>query len=433
MLALGALAQTPAQAAQTDLERAQADQLSSLRRDLNVVVDELQSLKLQMGVPESEELKSSFGLGPAASKVYGAAQGISLGGYAETVYRNRVGDAAGDGSDTSDFTRAVLYVGYKFEDWLVFNSELEFEHASTDKNGSVSVEFAALDFLLDDSFNVRAGLVLVPMGFVNEVHEPPFYYGTDRPTPEKQIIPSTWRANGVGIFGTLHESLDYRLYVVTGLDATGFSSSGLRGGRQQGSESLSDDLALVGRLDLNVVEGLRVGGSYYFGNSGQDQRYTQEPIDDMPGVAVPVPHTTTQIGEIHGEYRRGGLVARALYTLARVGDAGKLSTVLELDPNMPIAVRMVGGYAELGYDLMPWLRASSEYGFEVFFRYEYLDTQNRIPSGFTRDRSQPRRLFIPGVQFRPHPNVVLKLDYRNIDTWGGNTADEVSVGFGLVF
>ena len=85
------------------------------------------------------------------------------------------------------------------------------------------------------------------------------------------------------------------------------------------------------------------------------------------------------------------------------------------------------------HEIMPLIAPSSEFGLEAFFRYEYLDTQADIPSGYMRDRSQPRRLYIPGLQFRPHPEVVIKLDYRRIEDWEGEAADEISVGFGLVF
>ncbi len=409
---------------------AQEDEIRELKRQLKVVVEEVERLRTSMAVPEEPELESAFGLGPAASKVYGVAQGLSIAGYAEGVYRNRTGDAVGDGDDFADFTRMVLYVGYKFTDRILFNTELEFEHASTDKDGSVSVEFASLDFFLRPDFNVRAGLLLLPMGFLNEIHEPPFYYGTQRPEPERSIIPSTWRENGAGIFGNLGESIRYRAYVVNGLDASGFDSSGLRGGRQNGSEAKAEDLAFVGRVDVDLTPALRVGGSYYQGNSGHDQDFLQS---DMMTI-VKLPHVRTRIWELHGEYRGlGGLHFRGLYTQAHVGDAGELSTLLELSPSAPIAERMFGGYAEIAYDLMSLLSPGSEKSLTPFFRFEYLDTQADIPRGFTRDRRRPKRLFIPGIQFKPHANVVLKLDYRNIDTWGTNTADEVSLGLGLVF
>ena len=408
-----------------DEVRMSNDEIRELKRQVAVLADEVSSLRTEMGVPEEPDLVSAYGLGPAASKVYSVTRGLSLGGYAEAVYRKRVGDADGDGDDTADFTRMVLYVGHRFTDKLLFNTELEFEHASTDKSGSVSVEFATLDYLWRPELNLRGGLVLIPMGFVNEIHEPPFYFGTQRPEVERTIIPTTWRENGAGVFGDLGESIAYRVYVVNGLDGSGFTSAGLRGGRQKGSETKADDLAVVGRLDLTLLPGLVVGGSFYQGNSGQDQLITD--------TGLKLPSARTRIWELHASYDYRALQMRGLWARASVADSGKLSTALDLPSDEPVADEMIGGYLEAGVDLMQWLNPGSEKSLQPFFRFEYLDTQNEVPAGFTRDRSQPRRLFIPGIQFKPHPNVVLKLDYRNIDTWGGNTADEVSLGMGLVF
>src|SRR5258705_6155123 len=91
-----------------------------------------------------------------------------------------------------------------------------------EEGGSVSVEFATLDFLIRDDVNARAGLMLLPVGFLNEVHEPPFYYGTHRPDVELSLLPSTWRELGAGIFGRIADQLSYKLYVVTSMNAVGF-------------------------------------------------------------------------------------------------------------------------------------------------------------------------------------------------------------------
>ena len=132
-------------------------------------------------------------------------------------------------------------------------------------------------------------------------------------------------------------------------------------------------------------------------------------------------------------YQRGPFELRGLYTRAHVGDARKLNTVLGLAANEGVAEEMEGAYIEAGYDLWQVFFPGSEKSLIPFFRLEYLNTQKDLPSGFVTDRRRPRRLFIPGIQFKPHPNVVLKLDYRNIDDWAGNQADELSVGMGLVF
>ena len=406
--------------ADTDTERAQAEEIAELKRQLAVVVGEVQQLKANAAVPESEELKSAYGLGPAASKVYGIPRGVSLGGYAEGAYTSQIGDAPGTGQDEANITRVVLYVGNKFSDRLTFNTEIEFEDGFIENEGEetpgeVAVEFAQLDYLMRPELNFRGGLLLVPVGFLNEVHEPPFFFGTERPEVERQIIPSTWRENGLGIFGSVGETMSYRAYVMNGLNASGFNSEGLRDARQSGAEAIANDVAFVGRLDFEPLAGLGVGASYFQGDSGQDQ----------PGF----PRARTQLWELHAQYRNGPLHLRTLYTQAGIGDSAELSAL----NGSTVAKRMVGGYAEIAYDVMSWIRPGSETSLSPFFRFEYLDTQSDVPGGFDRDRTQPRRLFIPGIQFKPTANVVLKLDYRNIDPFEGNQADELRFGFGVSF
>lgn len=412
----------------TDRDRARDDEIAELKRQLGVVVNELETLRTQVAAPEiPAELESQYGLGPAASKVYKSARGVSLGGYAEAVYRKR--DLDEDGNDEADFTRVVAYLGYKYNDWILFNTEIEFEHGSTEEEGSVSVEFATLDFLLTPEFNVRTGLMLIPMGIVNEVHEPPFYYSTTRPLAERVILPSTWRENGVGVFGSLWERLSYRVYVVNGFEAEGFNSSGLRGGRQNGSEALANDLAVVGRVDFDPFDGMRLGASYYVGNSSQDQDI------EIGGDDFGLPNARTTIWEVHGEYRWQALTARALWTQAHVADAGTLSELFTLaDVDLPVVSRrMIGGYGEIAYDVIPLFFPGSEMSLEPFFRFEYVDTQNDVPSGFLADRLYKQRVYVPGIQFKPISNVVLKLDYRNVDDFAHEGGDELNLGFGLVF
>lgn len=414
----------------TDRDAAHDDEIAELRRQLGVVVQELETLRTQVATPEiPPELESQNGLGPAASKIYSVARGVSLGGYAEGVYRRADFDVEDGHQDEVDFTRATLYVGYKYNDWIVWNSEIEFEHATTEKNGSVNVEFATLDFLLRPEFNLRLGMVLLPIGITNEVHEPPFYYGTRRPVAETAIIPTTWSEYGLGFFGTLGERARYAFYVVDGLDALGYESSGLREGRQGSSEALANDLAWLASLEYDVLDGWVLGGSYYVGGAGQDQKL--EIGDETFGV----PGSRTTIWELHSEYHWQALTARALWTQAHISDAGTLSELFELEDRelSVIARRMIGGYAEIAYDVIPLFDPGSEMSLEPFFRFEYVDTQNKVPSGFEMDRAFKQRIYVPGIQFKPITNVVLKLDYRKIDNFAKTDGDEVSFGFGLVF
>lgn len=408
------------------LERPAAgeESVEELRRRQFILTDEVRSLREALTVPETTALKSAYGLGPAASKVYGRTRGLSIGGYGEANFQLVTADR-GSASDSFDFLRFVLYVGYKFNDWIVFNSETEFEHATTEGNesldqegGSVSVEFAQLDFLFHPRFNLRAGLVLVPMGFLNEIHEPPFFFGNLRPQVEQQVLPSTWRANGVGIFGELVPGLEYRTYGVTSLDASGFTSGNLRDARQNGSRERANDWSWVGRLDYTLLPGTFVGGSAYLGDQGQDRSFGGV----KPGVF-------TQIYEGHVQARAAGVEFRALGALVQVDDAAALSAALD----QTIAKVMLGYYAEAGYDLMPLLLPDTTHYLAPWFRYSRIDTQNSVPEGFPANEAKDRDIYEVGLMYRPIPEVAVKLDYRIQDAKRGNLPDELRLGAGFVF
>jgi hypothetical protein len=297
LISAGSAAAEPT-AADADQALSQEDRIAELERTVQVLTQELARSRVDVAVPvDSESLESQWGYGPAASKVYDRDRGLSIGGYAEGFYTDYVSDQGHGTSkqlDRSDMLRAVLYMGYRFNENLVFNSEIEFEHGTTeptisnDEGGSVSVEFAALDYLWRPELNFRSGLVLLPVGFLNLVHEPPFFYGVRRPDVERVLIPSTWRENGAGIFGKLGETVDYTIYAVNGMNALGFDTSGIRNGRQSGSEALAEDLAFVGRLDWTPMPELLLGASVYAGDSGQDQR-----ISLAGGGSTRLPSTPT--------------------------------------------------------------------------------------------------------------------------------------------
>ena len=424
--------------------------IEEIEEKIRILAEEIADLKSEEAVPDDVSSSDGFsGLGPAASKVYRRDKGLSIGGYGDVRFRHYTKNKDGR-QDIFDALRFVLYTGYKFNDWLVMNSEVEFEHGSTSNSGSASVEFLTLDFLLDDAFNLRGGLVLIPMGFLNEVHEPPFYFGAERPEVERRILPSTWRENGAGIFGTFDlggaGDIHYRTFAVNGFDATGFSASGLRGGRQKGSEALADHWAFVGRVDYEMgdaLPGLMFGGSVYAGKSGQNQEngvcinFCDDPA---PGDPILQPETETRsvpdsfvhIYELHAQYKGHGLSLRGLFAHAFVDDAGDLSRALDLGTTSSVAKEMIGGYAEIGYDVMP-LIVENEMSLEPFFRYEYLDTQHDVAGGFRKDQSRDYDLFVYGVSYKPIPQVVVKVDYRDFRAKRGSLRDEVQASIGFVF
>ena len=420
-------AQKERAAKEAEAQREQATRREEQERKTGILAEELETLKSKFILPETAEYKSLYGLGPAASKVYQVSRGLSLGGYGEASANFFISDNEGPGErrDVGDFVRFVTYIGYKFTDRIIMNSEIEFEHATTSSTttssaGSVSVEFANLDFLLTEQANIRAGLVLMPMGFVNEIHEPLFYFGNLRPEVEQRIIPTTWRELGVGLHGTILPGLTYRTYVTNSLNANGFSKTNIRAARQSGNRALFEDLAWTARLDYTPMPGLQVGGSVFWGNTGQDQLFAGKKID-----------ANLTLFEFHGQYQYHGLQLRALFAQGHIGDADVLSAAL--GANGPISSRIVGGYVEAGYDILPLLFPGTEMSLSPFIRFERLDTQADVPAGFTPDRSRDIRVINAGLSFKPIPNVVIKLDYRNLDAEVGQIADEFNIGFGFIF
>lgn len=412
---------------ETVAERKAAGDVSQIERKTDVLTEEVEKLRTQLVVPEKTEYKSAYGLGPAASKVYQVGKGLSIGGYGEANYQARVDDQGGRDAngnlvnpDNADFERLVIYAGYKFSDNILFNSEIEFEHSSTGKGGEVSVEFAALDFFINDMANVRAGMVLMPMGFINQIHEPPFFFGNNRPEVERRIIPSTWREIGAGLFGELAPGLTYTTYVVNGMNADNFSSSGIRSGRQSGAQAKAEDLAYVGRLDYapDYLPGVTIGGSAYIGNSGQNKLYNGHKLD-----------VTTQLYEAHLQWKYRGLEFRTLGSFGRIGDAAALSAA----KGTTIGSENYGWYSEVGYDILPHIFPDSTQYLAPFFRYEKMDTLASVPVGFADDLSKDLEIFQIGMNYKPIPNVVIKADYRNFNQKAGTSPDDFNLGVGFIF
>lgn len=353
------------------------------------------------------------GLGPAASKVYEIDESsLSIGGYGEALFEGRSG-----ATDRVDALRAVTYLGYKFTDKWLLNTEFEMEHGSTSSSsgttsssGSFSLEFGYLDYLHSEEVNFRGGLLLSPMGLINELHEPTTFLAAHRPQTEQRIIPSTWREMGAGVYGRSGD-WSYRGYVMNGLDGEEFDASGLRGGRQKGNRAAVDDVALVGRLDWEGADGVLLGGSLYMGDSGQD------------GVDTGGSSLGTTIGEVHADVQRGPWRFRALYAMADVDDVSDFNAATGEN----LAEELEGHYLELGYDL--FAGCDNGQSLTPFVRYEAIDTQAGGPSGFASDAELDDEIWTIGLNWKPIEQIVIKVDY---DDWDG-AGDSLNILIGYVF
>ncbi len=357
-----------------------------------------------------------FGLAPGASKIYATDENkVSIGGYGETLFQFRPGD-----TDVFDALRTVFYIGYKFNEQWLLNTEIEFEHGSTSSSsgttssgGSASAEFAYIDYLYSQEHLARIGLVLVPMGWVNELHEPTTYMTARRSVTETRIIPTTWRELGAGVAGET-EDWAYRAYVLNGLDGSDFNDDGLRGGRQSGNRAAAEDLALVARLDWTGTPGLVVGASAYTGDAGQDQ-------------AAGGADLGTTIFDIHAEYRYAGWRARGLFAMAEIDDADEFNTgvVAGGGTNPGLAEELDGGYLELGYNL--FAGRDTEQALTPFVRYETIDTQAKLPASAGPAQGIVDDIFTFGIGWNPTSNLIFKIDYEDWDD--SNDVWNIQVGY----
>ncbi|RPI53728.1 MAG: hypothetical protein EHM55_12925 [Acidobacteria bacterium] len=319
-----------------------------------------------------------------------------------------------------DFHRFVLLITHNFSDRIRFVSELELEHGfveGLEEAGELELEQAYVDFLLSRRFNVRAGMMLVPVGIINERHEPPVYYGVERPFVDTVIIPTTWFEAGVGVHGEVGRGWRYRAFVMSPLNARKFNAEeGIRGGRQKGSDTNIGRPAVTGRLEYVGVRGLTVGASFWTGRSGFEFR---------PRFDVPV-----TVGEADVRYSRDRLELRAQFAHVAVSNAGELNDALSravgVDPNVASAMR--GAYAEAGYRVLSGTRAGDV---GIFTRYENFDTQFRMPSGYLPLEEFNRDAFVFGGTYWPDPDIAIKVDYSIIRSQSSVVVSPNSFNVGL--
>jgi len=323
-----------------------------------------------------------------------------------------------------DFHRFVLLVTHSFSERIRFVGELELEHAvveGLEEKGELELEQAYVDFLLSRSFNVRAGMMLMPIGIINERHEPPVYYGVERPFNDTVIIPTTWFEAGAGVHGELGRGWRYRAFIVAPLDAGEFSAEeGLREGRQKGSEANVGRPAVTGRVEYVAIRGLTLGASGWSGRSGFQFR----PVFDVP----------VSLAEVDGRYSRRRLELRGQFSQVWIDNAGQLNEALALrvgvNPNIARVLR--GFYGEAGY------RAISNAAFGdvgAFVRYENFDTQFRMPTGYVGLPQFDRDAWVVGATYWPDPDVAVKFDYSLVRSRSSvvQAPDSFNVGLGWWF
>lgn len=345
----------------------------------------------------------------------------SLFGYGEFNY-NRYRDA--ERTSRADLRRFVFGIGHRFNERLTFSSEVEVEHAvvSKDDQGEAEIEQAFLNYQWSDALNIKGGLFLIPLGILNETHEPPTYYGVERNDVETRIIPTTWRELGAGLHGFVRPGLKYDVGITTGFSAAKLDdpNSGIRGAHQEGQLADAHDLSLYGALNYQRP-GLLVGGGLFTGNTGQNGQ--SNPV--LKGVDARL-----TLWDLHAKYSIARVDLQALYARGTLGDAAKVNEVTAAASTPFAAPRSLKGwYGQAAYhvyrkgdvDLAPFVR---------FERFE-IRQQEDGALGVFQDPNNLERVRTFGVNFWVHPQVVIKSDIQRYST--DRTKDRFNVGFGYMF
>jgi hypothetical protein len=236
---------------------------------------------------------------------------------------------------------------------------------------------------------------------------------------------------GLGAHGGLGD-FRYSAYALNGFNGSKFNNQGVRGGRQKANRAIWEDVGGVASLDYYYGGALRVGGAVFAG--GADQGL----VVDSTGSLITV---NNQIYDVHAEYRRGGFRTRVLFAASHISNAGELSWALYKDSDTGELTEQVpenqyGWYAEAGYDVAPWIRKQASFTLTPWLRYEQYDLQSEVSSltGMPANPSLDGTLLTVGLESKPHPNVVVKLDWIHPTNQADKpTSNEIRLGAGFIY
>ncbi len=299
----------------------------------------------------------------------------SIGGYGELHYNNY--NSSSGLEDEIDFHRFVLYFGHEFNERVRLFSELEVEHslAGDGAPGEVELEQAYIDFVLTDNTSAMGGLFLLPLGILNETHEPNTFYGVERNDVENIIIPSTWWEAGAALHGRFENGLSWNAAIHSGLamPTDGGSAYRVRSGRQKVAEALASDPAYTFRLKYTGIPGLELAASYQY--QSDPSQVANDGLD------------SGQLLTAHAIWNSGPFSLRGLYSAWDFSGDG---------------VEAADADRQTGWYLEPSWMLSDKWG--IYARYEDLDGARE------RDRFSQSEF---GFNYWPVPEVVLKFDYRD--------------------
>jgi len=370
----------------------------------------------------------------AATKMMTSDKNLTIGGYGQLDYNQPIENGKIK-NGTLDVHRLVLLFGYRFNDRLNFVSEIEFEHVK-----EVYVEQAFLNYSINTYLQVRGGLMLVPMGIINEYHEPTTFNGVERPLIDKYIAPTTWRELGIGLTGTIPEvSLKYQAYLMNGFSSYNGSAqlsgkNGLRKGRQKGAESIIHTPVVASRIEYFGVMGLNIGLSAYIGKTQSSLFKDVEKSDNISMAMADSSIVGVKMFGLDAQYGFKGVKLRAqtYYTTISNTEQYNFFTSSDKVPN-DLGKSMFGYYFEAGYNVFQeFEKIKSE--MITFVRYSEYDTQYSLVDGIARNQDYNVQVITAGLGWKPVPEVAIKADFQLIKPQSSSKFNNVfNAGIGVWF
>jgi len=396
-----------------ELER-RVDQLSS---EIAALKAELARMKAEKAVPApAAAAPAAIDIARAtgeAPKLYEEAEKTTFFGYGELNYYRPTHDTS---QTTADAARVVLGFEHRWNDRTRLVTELEWEHAvtSSEDQGESEVEQAYVEYQLNQNLSTKTGLFLIPMGLLNEHHEPTQYYGVARNFVETAIIPTTWREGGLSWDAGLSTGFDLSKWDATSTEGR---ESPLGSIHQELQLAKAKDLSALGAINYRGIPGLLVGASLFSGKAGQG-------TPDFPA-----PDARVTLWDVHGRWTPGSWDLAALYSRGHISDTAALNVTLVGNPTL-VPEDFFGWYVQGAYKL--WSR--DETSATPFLRYERYNTGSKyatLPAGLTPDALPTEGVWTAGLNFYLNPSVVFKMDYQKFrqDT----TRDRFDLGVGYQF
>lgn len=349
---------------------------------------------------------------------------LTIWGYGEINYSR----PKSDGSETRmDLRRAVFGFGYRFNENTRFMSEFEIEHAvaSSSDDGEVEVEQFYIDHKLAEFANLKAGLFLIPMGLLNESHEPTRYYGVERNFVETAIIPTTWREGGAGVYGSTDIGLAWDVGLTTGPDLGKWDPASEEGREsplgsihQELQNAKARDLSTYLALNYRGIPGWVAGASVFTGKIAQGN----------PDIRV-ASNARLTLWDFHTRWTPGNWDLAALYAKGTISDTEDLNLIFAGNPT-PVPKEFFGWYAQAAYNI--WQRGT--YSLYPFLRYERFNTAADyapMPQGLAVDTLPTEGVLTYGLNFYLNPNVVFKADYQRFMV--ESDRNRFDLGLGLTF